>query len=534
MWDTVGLPPRDRVDTFYREGWWRRESTLLDDLTAHAGSRPEHPAIIGYEDGAQARTLTYRELADAVERIAAGLAGLGVGRRDVVVAYLPNRWQLVPLYLACMRIGAVASPVIPTLAERELRIVLEATGAPVCVSAGEFGGVDYSARVADAAPPSLRHQLVTSDLDVLAGGGALPDPAGADDPALLLYTSGTAGPMKGVVHTPNTLYAAARAASEPHYLGADDVVSIPNYLTHMAGATYAGLMPVLLGATSVVQDTNTDMALFLDIVERHGVTWPYLSPSYLVQLLDEQRARPRDTSSLARITSGSAPVHPDLIRQVREVFDVALHTLWGMTENGTVTVGRPEDEDGWSAHSDGQAMPWMDLRIDADPDDADGAGRLWVRGASQCLGYLDARATYEAALDGDGWFDTGDLARWDGRGGIRITGRRTDLITRASGQKVSTLEVEGLLRRHPNVADVALVGYPDPSVPGAELACAVVVFRDQPPMLAELQRYLDSEQVARVLWPDRVQFVWELPKNAIGKVLRDPLRKRLELAAGSP
>ena len=556
MWDTLHVPAAEQVGAYYEAGWWRR-STFLDDLERHARAAGERPAIIAYEAGRHARTLTYADLATTVERLAVGLARLGVERGDVVVLYLPNRWMLTPLYLACSRIGAVGSPVIPALGGRELAFVLSASRAKVCVTVDVFNDVDYAVRLAEVAPPTLRHRVVVGDAEatgamsfdrLLAGTagtpvegrdpGALAAPVGSDEPALLLYTSGTTGQMKGVVHSPNTLYAAARAVSEPHALTAGDVVSIPNFMTHMAGATYAGFMPLLLGATCVMQDTNTDMALLLDLVEAHGVTWAYASPSYLNQLLEAQRGKPRDTGSLQRIVSGSAPVQPDLIAQVREVFDVPLHTLWGMTENGAVTVTRPDDPEGWGAHSDGRPMPWMRLRIDAETagdaetgGDADaGSGRLWVRGASQCLGYLDQRDLYDGCLDPEGWFDTGDLARDDGRGGIRITGRRTDLITRASGQKVSTLEVETVLLRHPAIADVVLVGYPDPKVAGGELVCAVVVPSGSPPTVRELHEYLDRERMASVLWPDRVQFVWELPKNAIGKVLRQPLRQRLEIA----
>jgi cyclohexanecarboxylate-CoA ligase len=225
-------------------------------------------------------------------------------------------------------------------------------------------------------------------------------------------------------------------------------------------------------------------------------------------------------------------VQPDIVADVRAVLDVPLHTLWGMTENGGVTLTRPDDPEGWGAQSDGRAMPWMQVRVAADPGEQ--VGRLLVRGASQTLGYLGQRDLYEKCLDADGWFDTGDLARDDGRGGIRITGRRNDLITRASGQKVSTLEVETVLLRHPAITDVVLVGYPDPAVPGADLVCAVVVPAGAPPAVDDLRSYLQEQGMAAVLCPDRVQYVWELPKNSLGKVLREPLRRRLEIAAGAP
>ena len=547
MWDTLRPPPADERAAYYAAGWWR-EQTFVDDIARNARERPDREAIVGYTGGTLERTLTWADYAASVQRCAAALVELGVGPGDVVAVYLPNRWLLGPLLFACARIGAVSSPVIPVLAGRELALVLDASRATVCVTVDSFGGVDYDRRLAEVAPATLEHRVVVGDA---ARTGAIDfdeffvrtpweqrhpldgvAPSGPDDPVLLLYTSGTTGAMKAVVHSQNTLYAAARTVAESQDLGPDDVISVPNFLTHMAGSSFAVSMPVLLGATTVMQDNNTDMDLFLDLVERHRISWGYLSPSYLVNLLRIQRAAPRDTTSLRRVVSGSAPVQPDIVADVRSVLDVPLHTLWGMTENGGVTLTRPRDPEGWGAQSDGRPMTWMRVRIAAEPGEQ--VGRLLVRGASQTLGYLGQRELYDRCLDADGWFDTGDLARDDGRGGIRITGRRTDLITRASGQKVSTLEVETVLLRHPSVGDVVLVGYPDPAVPGADLVCAVVVPAGTPPTVQELRSYLQDQGMAAVLCPDRVQFVWELPKNSLGKVLREPLRRRLETAAGAP
>ncbi|MFM9552373.1 AMP-binding protein [Streptomyces caniscabiei] len=506
-------------------------------------TRPGHPAVIAYEGRDLTRLVTYAELADLVERFAAALTELGVTAGDVVALYLPNRWILTPLYLACHRVGAVACPVIPALDVRELAQVLQESAARVCVTVDRFNDIDYGARLAEAAPASLAHRVVVGDA---AATGAIDfdaffvrtpwedrhdlgaaRPSAPDDPALLLYTSGTTGRMKGVVHSQNTLHAAVLAVSGPHRLTRDDVISIPNFATHMAGLTYACYMPLLLHGTCVMQEANRDMELLLDIVAAHRVTWAYASPAYLVDLLDAQRKEPRDTSSVVQIVSGSAPIDPGLIAQVREVLDIPVRALWGMTENGAVTVTRDDDPEGWAGHSDGRAEPSTEVRIAVEEDG--GSGRLLVRGASQCLGYLGRREVYEACLDEDGWFDTSDLARDDGRGGIRIVGRSVDQITRGSGQKVSTLEVEAVLTRHPAVKEVALVGCPDPRIPGGELVCAVIVPEGEPPTLATLHRHLADQRMARVLWPDRVQFLWELPKNSLGKVLRHPLRERLEI-----
>lgn len=541
------MPGSDTIAEYRAAGWWR-DSTFLDDVARHARQRPDRPAIVSYRDGALDRTVTFGELPALVERFACALRELGVRRGDVVVLYLPNLWVLTPLYLACARIGAVGSPVIPLLAGRELGEILTASGATVCITIDSFDGADFAARLAESAPDTLAHRVVIGDagatgaIDFQAFFVDTPwerreplDPAlavGPDDPAIMIYTSGTSGRRKAVVHSHNTVYAAVRSVSVPYGLGDDDVLCLPSYLTHMAGMTYAGYQPLLLGVPTITQDHNTDMGVLLDLIERHRITWIYSAPGYLLDLVAAQRERPRDTASLRLIVSGSAPVPPQLIASVRETFGVPLHALWGMTENGGVTVTRPQDPEGWAANSDGSAGPSTPVRIVAEPDTD--AGRLLVRGASQCLGYFGQRAEYEACLDAEGWFDTGDLARDDGRGGIRIVGRRSDLITRSNGMKVSVLEVEALLQRHPSVAELALVGYPDPAMPDADLVCAVVAPDGPPPTLGELREHLATERVAAALWPDRLQFVWQLPKNSLGKVLRKPLRDRLEIAASRP
>lgn len=548
MWDT--LVPADPAQSaeYYAAGWWRKE-TFTDDLAAAARDRPDHPAIIAYQDGQLAATLTYGELAALTDRFAAALIELGVSHGDAVAIYLPNRWQVTALYLACNRIGAITTPVIPTLGGRELGHVLRSSGAKVCVTQDNYDGADYAARLAEVAPETLAHQVVIGDAartaaisfgdffcetpweerNPLAGIA----PGGPDEPSLLLYTSGTTGPMKGVVHSQNTLYAAVRSVSEPFGLTGDDVVTIPHFLTHLAAASCAAYLPVLVGGTSVLQDPNTDMDLLLDLIAAHRVSYLYAAPGYVVRLIAGQRERPRDISSLRHFVSGSAPVQPQLIAGVREQFGIPLHALWGMTENGSVTVTRPDDPEGWAARSDGRPSPWMQVRVE--PPAGDGAaGRLWVRGASQCLGYLGQAELYRSCLDDDGWFDTGDLAYDDGRGGIRLSGRRVDIITRHNGQKVSATELENVLLDHPAVAEIAVFGYPDPDVPGADLVCATVVARGSPPTLEDLHDFLAQRQMGRVLWPDRLQYAWTLPRTALGKVQRNLLRERIEISLSRP
>lgn len=542
-WDTLDPPAPEHAGRYYRAGWWRG-ATFLDDLARWAATRADHPAIIGYENGALARTVTYAELSALVERFAGALAELGVGHGDAVVQYLPNRWMLAPLYLACARLGAVAAPGQRLMGGREIRHVLTASRAKVCVTVDQFGGVDYAARLAEVAPPTLKHRVVIGDATPTGAidftefferthwedsGRAAPGQAGADDPFLLVYTSGTTGAPKAVVHSQNTIYAAARSLSEPFGLTGADVISIPQSLTHVAGAMHAVFAPIMLGGTCVMHDTNTDMGLLLDATAAHGITYIHAAPAYLADLLAEQRAQPRRTASLRVISSSSAPIPAQMVADIREVFGLPLRAIWGMTETGGCTTTRPEDGDDWALYSDGRPMPWMEARVDAGPGEQ--TGRLLVRGASLCLGYVRQRDLWLASLDSAGWFDTGDLASEDGRGGIRMRGRQADLITRSTGAKIPAAEIEDLLARHPSVAEAAMIGYPDPAMSGSELACAFIVANGVPPSLADLRAHLMSESVAPPWLPDRMELIAALPRNALGKLIREELRQRLHESA---
>jgi cyclohexanecarboxylate-CoA ligase len=540
MWESLVPPEPSRSAEYYARGWWRTE-TFLDDLQRDVRDRPETAAVIAYENGRHAKTLTYRELAEVTDRFAGALTELGVVRGDVVVVHLPTWWILTPLFLACARIGAVPASVIPPMGGRELGHVLRITSAKVCIAPGTWGGVDYGQRLAGVAPDTLRHR-------VLVGGAAATGaidfteffvdtpwerrhslaeiaPPGPDDVAQVMYTSGTTGQPKGVAHSFNTLYIAGRAFSDIYKLGPGDAIDIPHFLTHLAGSAYSIWLSVTIGGTCVMQDTP-DMGLLLDLAAAHGVTLVFAAPVYYMGMVAAQRERPRDLSSLRCLNVGSAPVPPQLVAEVREVLGPRLDSNWGMSEVGAVTITRADDPEGWASRSDGSPVDWMQVRIHTRP--GENVGRLLVRGASQCLGYLNQREAYLDCLDSDGWFDTGDTARDDGRGGIRITGRRADLIVRANNFMVPTLEIETLLSGHPAVKEVLLIGYQDPDVAGADLACAVVVPDGEPPTLRDLRSYLEDLQVTSRDWPDRIEIVPDMPRNAQGKVVRATLRERLE------
>jgi cyclohexanecarboxylate-CoA ligase len=534
----TGTSESDR-ERYLRDGWWR-EGTFLDDLRRHAERQPGKPAVIARRaPGGPTETLSYRELAAATDRYAHALLALDVKPGEYIGIHMPDFPEMLPLALAALRIGARISPLMPVFRRRELELAARTTEMRVFFTVAEHDGnrpADTMLALA-AQIPTLEHVVVLGDgapagalsfdRDFLAAGqGDDADLAGRelppDEPYLILFTSGTTGDPKGALHSQNTLYAGIRG-----YQGALDmdgtlVKASPHTCMHYVGFVQKLLTPLALGGTAILPGTQ-EPAMQLDMFEQHGVTMYYAFSGWVAALLAEQRARPRDLSALRYIVSGSAPVPPALVQQVRETLGVPLYSLWGMTENGPVTMTRPDDPPEWAARSDGRATGGMEVRIDPIAGRPDGAGPLWVRGPAQCLGYYKNEAAYAADLDPDGWFNTGDLARDDGRGGIRIAGRTKDVMNPMS-MSMPVLDIENVLLSHPKVAEVALIGIPDEAV--VERVCAVVVAAGDPPSLAELVGYLREEGVAKVFLPERLEVVGVMPRTATGKIRKVELRER--------
>jgi cyclohexanecarboxylate-CoA ligase len=434
------------------EGWWR-DQTFLDDLRRSNWTHPAKTAVHtrrtqGRDGARDDHSLDYSELLDLTERCAAALIKLGVNPGDTVAAQLTDRWELAVLALGCLRAGARVCPLRPVYRRRELQVMLGLTEPRVFITMAEHDGDDLGELALELAAgiPAIAHVAISGRQNTT--GTALDfeehflgtpwedrhDPSGRelgpDDPYLVLFTSGTTGEPKGVLHSPNTLYAAIRGEADVYRLDDSLVMTTTSAYTHYTGFVQGMLMPLMLGGTMVFSDTHDGHAV-LDLIAAHGVTFLYAAPHFVAGLLNAQRDHPRDLTALRLLVSGSAPIPPRFAEEVHDTLGIRLHSLWGMSENGPVTMTRPDDPPGWAAESDGSPIPGMRLRIDPIPGQPENAGTLWVRGPAQCLGYYRREHLYAAQLD-DGWFDTGDLARPDGRGGIRITGRAKDSILRTA------------------------------------------------------------------------------------------------------
>jgi 3-phosphoshikimate 1-carboxyvinyltransferase len=368
---------------------------------------------------------------------------------------------------------------------------------------------------------------------------AQPDPGrlaslrpAADAIAQLLFTSGTSGQPKGVLHTHEVLTRAADAHIAHFGLGADDVVYIPSPLAHQTGFLYGMWIALRLGVPQVLQET-WDPAVGLDAMGRFGVTFvqaatPFLAD--LVKLAGEQEERPR---RLRTFVATGAAIPRELAREAAEVLGGEVGGAWGTTETclGTAFVRGEPEEHAWA--TDGRALPGVEVRIVDDsgyPVEAGVEGNFEVRCAYNFKGYLNRPDLTAEAFTADGFYRTGDLATVDEGGHVRITGRVKDLINRG-GEKVPVAEIEQLLYAHPAVSEVAIVAMPDERL--GERACAFVVLRDGAELdFGAMVAYLDEQRVAKTYWPERLELVPALPRTPSGKIQKFVLREVASELAG--
>ena len=520
-----------------REGGFWLDRTVDSFLGGHIARQGDKTAVVGYRaDGRTPRRLSYRELGRMVDVAAGTLRRWGVGRGDVVSIQLPNWWEFVVVALACIRLGAAANPMVPILREREVRYMVDFCDAKVLVVPEVFRGFDHAtmARGLLEALPHLEHVVVVDgtgadgfERSLLGGDATVPyDPATPallpDDLVVLMYTSGTTGEPKGVMHTSNTVNGNVLRFAEGLGLDGNDVFFAATPVGHMTGYGIFVLLPTMLGNTLVLQDIH-DPHAGVRIMEAEGVTFSAGATPFLADLCEAAISDGIRPSKLRRFYCAGAPIPPALVQRARRELRLTTSSVWGMTEVIAGTMTEPEeDEKAWT--TDGRALPGLEVKV-VDDDHRElprgETGRLLVRGASMFCGYLKRPELY--TVDADGWFDSGDLARMNDEGYIRITGRTKELLIRG-GENVPVIEIENLLMQHPKIAAVAIVGFPDARL--GERGCAFVVPRlGQQVDLASLQAYLEQAKVAKPFWPERVETIDALPHTASGKVQRYVLKQ---------
>jgi cyclohexanecarboxylate-CoA ligase len=538
--DAVLIEPRRSASV--ANGWWPRR-TINDELDACVAACPDKIALVAVQIGEGITTrFTYRQMASMADRIAVGLARLGVGRNDVVSMQLPNGWHFTLTYLACSRIGAVLNPIMPIFRERELSFMLAHSGSKVMIVPKRFRGFDFEKMMIGMRPglPDLERVIVV-------GGGAdsfeallseprwedAPDAAqvltrnrpGPDDVTQLLYTSGTTGEPKGVMHTASTLLSNIVPYAEAMRIGPDDVVLMASPMAHQTGFMYGLMMPIALRASAVLQDVWHPRAA-LGLIAEQRVSFTMASTAFLTDLADAVIETGAAPASLRTFVCAGAPIPGALVERSRSAIGAKIVSAWGMTEMGAVTLTRLDDEDDRAFSTDGLPLPGVDVKVVDERGErlpSGMTGRLLVRSCSNFGGYL--KRAHLNGTDADGWFDTGDLAFIDERGYIRICGRSKDVIIRG-GENIPVVEIEALLYRHPAVSQVAIVAWPDERL--GERACAMVVPKAGVPLdLATLTEFLKAQKVAQQYLPERLVLLDAMPTTPSGKVQKFRLREML-------
>lgn len=460
---------------------------------------------------------------------------------------IPNWIEWVVVHYAASRIGAISNPLIPNYREREVGFMVSLARSKLVVVPRAFRGFDHAAMVERLRGdwPALEHVLVIGEpswdefittpwedvRDPAVLPALRPDP---NDVTLLIFTSGTTGEPKGVMHTHNTMVAANDPLPERLGTTPDSVFHMASTLAHLTGFLYGARLNVQNGATCVLQDV-WDPVEFVDLVERHGITCTSAATPFLHDLLRVPDLAERDLSSLTRFCCMGAPIPPAVVRQARERLPgLAVLGGWGQTEEGLVTLGIPGDPEDKIVETDGHPWPNMEVRVvdregEVVPPRTEGA--LQVRGPFLFVGYAErlelTRELMVPADDGRGdWFDTGDLAHLDEDGYLRITGRTKDVIIRG-GENVPVAYVENVLYEHPAVEAVAVVAVPDPRL--QERACACVVLKPGASgfEFAEMQAHLAEKGVAKQYWPERLEVLDELPRTPSGKIQKFQLRAQV-------
>lgn len=527
-------------------GAWK-DRLLTDALDDAAAARPDAVAHIDPH-----RSLTYRELAEEVDLAAHGLLEAGIEPGDVVSLQLPNWSEFVVVVLAAHRVGAVANPLIPIYRDREIAHMAATAGTRLLFVPREFRGFDYPAMVdrLRGGIPTLQEAVVlhgaapegfTAWEDFLERGRARRERAPLDaaalrpDPnslALLMFTSGTTGRPKGVMHTHNTVTAGSLPWPDRLGMGPDTVVHMASTFGHLTGYLFGVSLPLLLGGTGVFQDV-WDVAEFARLVEEHGIEHTSAATPFLADLLALAENTDRDLGSLKRFACMGAPVPRSFITRAREVLPgLAVFGAWGQTEVCLVTMCHPDDPQEKLATTDGRPLGTMEARV-LDLDGAPAApgteGRLQVRGPFVFRGYLGMLEETREEFDGD-WFDTGDLATMDQDGYIRLAGRTKDIIIRG-GENIPVTYVENALYEHPDLDSVAVVAQEHERL--QEIAVAVVVMKEgaAPLTLEAMRTFLEAKGVAKPYWPERVVVRDDFPRTPSGKIQKFKLRQQMLDAA---
>ncbi len=533
-------PPAERLRKQYLEqGLWLEQSlgAFVDEgLRTHASQTVRIWSDVNPHLG------TLAELHAAARRFAAGLAARGIGPGDVVSYQLPNRVEGLVAFHGAAMLGAVLVPIVHFYGAKEVRFILEQSGARAHVTDAAFRGIDYVAAlepfwrdlpeletlvvIGDEAPAGA---LTQSELLAAPPLEQLPE-VPCDQPVLIAYTSGTTSDPKGVIHTSYSILSEARQLAAMSATGRPHLVGAP--IAHAMGMLGAVLMPLIHGQPIHLIDTWSPVRV-LEIMLEADVSAGSGSTYFLTSLLDAPGFGPEHVERMRQIGLGGSAV-PAAVCDRAEALGISTVRSYGSTEHPSITGNEHAAPADKRKYTDGEPLPGVEIRL-VDEDGADvptgQPGEILSRGPELFWGYTDAEISAEM-IDADGWYRTEDVGVIDADGYLTITDRVKDIIIRG-GENVSAAEVEELLMRMPGVTEIAVVAAPDERL--GEHACAF--FRMQPghepPDLPAVREHLAAAGLARQKWPEELRSVREdFARTPSGKIKKFVLRQQLREEAG--
>nr|WP_211171003.1 AMP-binding protein [Bacillus sp. DNRA2] len=523
----------------YQSIWPNR--TILDYLNDAIAKNPDKVAIIDKRS-----RYTYRELGNLVDRVALGLLEQGLGKGDVISFQLPNWNEFVILHYAVTRIGAISNPLIPIYRDREIGYMVSTAESKMMVIPDEFRGFHYPnmIRRLNHQWPTLEHVYVVGDKvpsGMKAFASLIDEPweerrdkaildeitHDPNDVTEIIFTSGTTGHPKGVMHTHNTLCVSTNYWIDRLRLTDEDVMFMASTFAHQTGFGYGVRLPTHYAGTAVYQDIWNPHE-FIELIEKEGITFTAGATPFLQDTVRLESIEDRNIDSLRAFVALGAPIPRTLVKEAAEKVSFKILSGWGQTENGLVTLTKLEDAEEKLTSTDGVPFPGMEVKVvdfNGERCAPNLEGDLLARGPAQFVGYLKR---IDDTLDEHrgGWFVTGDRAVMDEDGYIRISGRNKDIIIRG-GENIPVAYIENVLYEHPDISVVQVIAVPDPRL--QEKACAVVSMKhgNTPITIKALQYFLTEKGVAKQYWPEHLEVVDDFPRTPSGKIQKYRLREMM-------
>ncbi|ELJ4106534.1 medium-chain fatty-acid--CoA ligase [Escherichia coli] len=527
-----------RRAAYRQQGLWG-DASLADYWQQTARAMPDKIAVVD-NHGA---SYTYSALDHAASCLANWMLAKGIESGDRIAFQLPGWCEFTVIYLACLKIGAVSVPLLPSWREAELVWVLNKCQAKMFFAPTLF----KQTRPVDLILP-LQNQL--PQLQQIVGVDKLAPATSAlslsqiiadntplttaitvhgDELAAVLFTSGTEGLPKGVMLTHNNILASERAYCARLNLTWQDVFMMPAPLGHATGFLHGVTAPFLIGARSVLLDIFTPDAC-LALLEQQRCTCMLGATPFVYDLLNLLEKQPADLSALRFFLCGGTTIPKKVARECQQR-GIKLLSVYGSTESSPHAVVNLDDPLSRFMHTDGYAAAGVEIKVvdDAHKTLPPGCeGEEASRGPNVFLGYFDEPELTARALDEEGWYYSGDLCRMDEAGYIKITGRKKDIIVRG-GENISSREVEDILLQHPKIHDACVVAMPDERL--GERSCAYVVLKAPHHSLSleDVVTFFSRKRVAKYKYPEHIVVIEKLPRTASGKIQKFLLRKDIML-----